>query len=191
MYFICDRLLGGFIGTAALRQFVSTIDYKNGRIILREKTKRNTRELRAELKGRIAAEIPFVLKMSHCMMARGGLNDKQGLTFFVDSGLASEAVISAPIQTLNYLGIPVPEKKIDPNGVGGGGGVWASGLFPIKTVSLGPLVQKNVKGEYGSCAPEEYWGSGFIIDAMISHQFLRRFSSWTLDFSEMKYIFEE
>ena len=104
--------LGGFIGTAALKQFLSTLDYKNGQLILREKTEQNSKKLHEELKDNIAAEIPFVLKATHMMMARGSLNGKQGLTFFVDSGLASLACFSAPIQTLEYAGIPVPETKI-------------------------------------------------------------------------------
>ncbi|MFQ5653064.1 MAG: aspartyl protease family protein, partial [bacterium] len=183
--------VGGFIGTAALRQFVSTIDYKNGNLILRERTEANIRKLRAEMANRVAAEVPFVLKATHLMMAKGSLNDKSGLTFFVDSGLASEACFAAPIQTLQYVGIQAPETKISEKGVGGGGGKWASGLFPIKTIGLGSLTQSNVKGEYGSRPPESYWAHGFIEDGLISHRFLRRYSSWTLDFSEMMYLFEK
>jgi hypothetical protein len=111
--------LGGFIGTAALKQFLSTLDYKNGRIILRERTEENPRKLREELKDEIAAELPFVLKATHMMMARGSLNGKHGLTFFVDSGLASLACFSAPKQTLEYTGIPVPETKIREGSIGG------------------------------------------------------------------------
>ena len=184
-------ILGGFIGTAALRQFLSTIDYKNGRLVLRERTKENAQHLREELKGRIAAEVPFVLSATHMMMARGSLNDKAGLTFFVDSGLASEACFTAPIQTLEYVGIPVPETKISEDSVGGGGGKWASGLFPIKTIGLGSLMQSEVKGGYGEQKQSFYWRLGFIQDGLISHRFLRQYSSWTLDFDAMKYIFEK
>ena len=36
-----------------------------------------------------------------------------------------------------------------------------------------------------------YWTmSGYIQDGLISHQFLRQYSSWTLDFDAMTYIFE-
>jgi hypothetical protein len=183
--------LGGFIGTAALKQFLSTLDYKNGRMILRERTEENMAKLKEELEGRIAAEVPFVLKATHFMMVRGSLNDKDGLTFFVDSGLASAACFSAPIQTLEYVGIPVPEKKVHEESIGGGGGKWASGVFPIETIGLGSLSQSNVMGEYGSRPPESYWSLGFIQDGLISHRFLRKYSSWTLDFDAMKYIFEK
>lgn len=183
--------LGGFIGTAALKQFLSTLDYKNGRLILRERTKKSVEKLKEELEGRIAAEVPFVLKATHFMMARGSLNGKDGLTFFVDSGLASMACFSAPIQTLEYVGIPVPEKKVHEDSIGGGGGKWASGAFPIKVIGLGPLSQSNVIGEYGSRPPGSYWSLGFIQDGLISHRFLRKYSSWTLDFDAMKFLFEK
>lgn len=184
------HILGGFIGTAALRQFLSTIDYENGRLILRERSEENSKKFRKEIKDRIASEVPFLLTATHMMMTRGSVNDRTGLTFFVDSGLASEACFSVPIQTLQYLGIPVPETKTEKDSVGGGGGKWASGSFPIKTIGLGSLKQSNVKGDYGAQAPESYWGHGFIQDGLISHQFLRQYSSWTLDFDAMKYIFE-
>lgn len=183
--------LGGFIGTAALKQFISTLDYKNSRLILRERTEEKAKKLRQELKDKIAGEIPFVLAVTHMMMARGSLNGKDGLTFFVDSGLASAACFSAPIQTLDYIGIQVPKKKIHEDSIGGGGGKWASGSFPIEAIGLGPLLQSNVIGEYGSRPPESYWSLGFIQDGLISHRFLRQYSSWTLDFDSMTYIFEK
>ena len=181
--------LGGFIGTAGLKQFLSTLDYKNGWLILREKTAENAQKLRKELEGKVAAEMPFVLKHTHMMMARGSLNGIKGLTFFVDSGLASSACFSAPAQTLEYAGIPIPETKVDESSVGGGGGQWASGTFPIESIGLGPLRQSHVTGEYGAMTPASYWSSGFIQDGLISHRFLRQYSSWTLDFDSMIFIF--
>jgi len=187
--------IGGAIGTAALRQFLSTIDYKNERLILRERTAANARKLRDELKGRIAGEMPFALAVTHMMMAKGSLNGKDGLTYFVDSGLAGDEKdqpsFTAPIQTLKYAGIPVPETKLSKDSIGGGGGAWASGAFSIEKLGMGNLVQTNVMGEYGSREPQTYWSMGFIQDGLISHRFLRQYSSWTLDFDSMTYIFEK
>jgi hypothetical protein len=140
--------------------------------------------------GRIAAEVPFVLYGTHMMMAGGRLNDKGGLTFFVDSGLASEASVTAPLQTLRHLGLAEPERQVAEGSVGGGGGAWASGSFDLETVALGSLTQSHLKGEYGARPPETYWQTGFIVDALISHRFLRQYSSWTLDFDAMTYLFE-
>ena len=157
---------------------------------MRERTKENERRVREEMAGRIAAEIPFALEATHAMLARGGLNGKNGLTFFVDSGRASEAALAAPRQTLEDMGIPIPETKLQ-EGPGGGGGAYASGLFPIKSLSLGPLEQKDLKGDYGARTPATYWAGGFIQDGLISHRFLRNYSSWTLDFDSRTYLFEK
>lgn len=182
--------IGGVLGTAVMRQFLGSVDYKNQRLVLRERSPENARELQLEMGNRVAAKIPFVLDQTHLMMARGNINDKEGLTFFMDSGLASHNMLTAPIQTLEYLGIPEPERTVNEESVGGGGGVWASGQFPVWSVALGPLVQTNATGEYGSRPPESYWSEFYIQDALLSHQFLRQYASWTLDFDNMTYIFE-
>jgi hypothetical protein len=127
------------------------------------------------------------------MMAKGQLNDKDDLTFFVDSGLADKegAAFIAPIQTLNYAGIPVPATEVR-EGIGGGGGTgYATGYFAIEKLGLGTCVQTDSLGEYGSNTPESYWALGFIRDGLISHNFLRQYDSWTMDFSEMVYYFAE
>jgi hypothetical protein len=180
--------IGGFIGTAALRQFLATVDYEQSQMILRERSDAGRKRLQADLAGKQLVEMPFALEATHMMMARGDLNDRPGLTFFVDSGLASEAAFSAPKQTLEYAGIAIPETKLRP-GPGGGGGAWASGLFPIRKLTLGDLTQTNLTGEYGSRTPTTYWEHGFIQDGLISHRFLRKYASWTIDFERMKFVF--
>jgi hypothetical protein len=185
--------IGGIFGTAFMREFLGTLDYKNERLILRERSSAGARKFRDSLKNRIAGEVPFALNATHIMLAKGSINGVDGLTFFVDSGLAMErAKFTAPIQTLNVLGILEPETKVDENSVGGGGGAFASGEFSVDSIGLGELVQKVTSyGEYGSSAPESYWAAGFIQDALISHRYLRQYSSWTLDFDNMTYIFEQ
>lgn len=158
-------------------------------MILRERTKSSANALREALADRVAAEVTFVLDLSHLMMVRGRLNDREGLTFFVDSGLDSEAVLAAPIQTLEYLGTPETETEVSEEAVGGGGVKFASGLFDLDLVGLGELVQHQVRGEYGALTPETYWARGYIQDGLISHRFLRRYASWTIDFDSMTFLF--
>jgi hypothetical protein len=189
-----DYTLGGIITTGVLKQFLSTIDYLNGQLILRPRTEGGKQALQQELEGQTVSEVPFTLALTHMMMARGKLNDQENLTFFVDSGLADEegAGFAAPIQTLNYVGIPVPETSVDPDDVGGLGGQYATGYFPIEALGLGSLTQKDLLGEYGSLTAESYWNpAGFIQDGLISHNFLRQYDSWTMDFSDMAYYFAE
>ena len=54
---------------------------------------------------------------------------------------------------------------------------------------MGELTQKDVKGEFGARPASSYWERGFIQDGLISHQFLRQYGSWTLDFDSMTYLF--
>lgn len=183
--------LSGIFGTALSRQFLTTLDYRKGRIVLRERSAENAKAFRDELGANLAAEVPFVLDATHLMMARGGLNGKEGLTWFMDSGLAAEAAFTAPIQTLSYTGIPVPETKMPQDGVGGGGGKWASGSFDIRSLSVGSLTQTGLRGEYGARPPDSYWAQGFIVDGLLSHKFLRKYGSWTMDFDSMTYLFEK
>ena len=49
------------------------------------------------------------------------------------------------------------------------------------------ISQKEIK-EYFSLKSEEM---GFIKDGLISHNFLRQYNSWTLDFTNMVYYFTE
>lgn len=183
--------IGGILGTNMLKQFLASMDYPNDQLVLRQRNESGKAQLQSEIKGKDHTEIPFFLHQTHHMVAKGSLNDKGDLIFFVDSGLASDAAFCAPIQTFEYAGIPIPETKIpDPeDSIGGGGeGLFPIGSFEIESLGLGSLIQVDVKGAFGAMQPDSYWNKGFIQDGLISHQFLREYS-WTLDFDEMKYIF--
>ncbi|MCX6562404.1 MAG: aspartyl protease family protein [Candidatus Aminicenantes bacterium] len=179
--------IGGIVGTGVLKQFLATMDYPGEQLVLRRADEEGRRDFRQATQGKAVVEAPFVLAMTHFIMARGSLDGKDGLTFFVDSGLASEAAFAAPAQTLKYAGVPIPETKVE-DGIGGGGGGFATGLFKIARLGLGPLVQENLKGEYGANPPESYWRLGFINDGIISHQFLKKYA-WTIDFARMTMTF--
>ncbi|MBN1284875.1 MAG: aspartyl protease family protein [Anaerolineae bacterium] len=177
----------GILTTSILEQFLGTIDYPSSRLILRPKTGAALAALQQQNAGKTVAEVPFYLAETHYMMVKGTLNGDDDLTFFVDSGLVDEGAMSAPIQTLEYLGIPVPETVFSTDNRGGGG-AYASGNFPIAVLGLGSLRQEGVLGEYGSMAPETYWEKGFIQDGLVSHRFLRRYA-WTIDFTNRMMIF--
>jgi hypothetical protein len=183
--------IGGILSTGVLKQFLSTFDYPGGRLVLRPPDAQGLAEFRREIAKSRATEVPFVLALSHFMMTRGRLDDVAPLTFFMDSGLASAAAFTGPAETLRFAGIPIPQTKVEPGGIGGGGGAgFATGLFPIKKLGLGSLVQENLKGEFGAFPPNGLWMLGFLNDGIISHQFLKRYA-WTIDFSAMRMIFVE
>jgi len=182
--------IGAIFGTGVLKQFLSTIDYPNHCLTLRPRKSSSVEAFMQENPGRRVTEIPFALHASHMMIAKGSINGVNDLSFFVDSGLDSPAAMTLPIQTLELLNIPIPETRIEEGTIGGGGGVYPSGLFGLDSIGLGPLIQEKMTGEYGSFTPQNYWGSGFILDGLISHQFLRHYS-WTLDFDDMRFLFVE
>jgi len=185
-----DRIIDGILGTGILKQFLSTLDYPGKQLILRERSAHGRKLFRQETGEKNTNPLHFALFNTHWMLAKGGVNDLQNLTFFVDSGLAHEAAFAAPCQTLEMAHIPLPETHIDEDSSGGGGGAWASGTFKVEQLGLGSLVQKHLLGEYGSRTPETYWQAGFIIDGLISHSFLKRYA-WTLDFDAMLMHFME
>jgi hypothetical protein len=183
-----DRPIEGIVGTAVLRQFLSTMDYPGGMLILRERSEEARRAFRAEVAGRVVEDVPFYIQSTHFLLTRGSLNGHDGLIFHVDSGLAGDPSFAAPEQTLEYVGIPVPEVEVRDDIVGGGGGGFATGAFPIEELGLGRLRQRDLVGSYGAQPPGSYRRLGFIQDGLVSHNFLKSYA-WTLDFDGMRMIF--
>jgi len=180
--------IGGIIGTGILKQFLSTVDYPRERLTLREREWDASSGLPEALVRSLVAEVPFYLEATHVILTHGSLNGYEGLLWHVDSGLAGEPSLAAPEQTLRYVGIPVPEVAVHEGVVGGGGGGFAVGQFDIATLGLGPLEQPDLAGSFGGQPPGSYRRFGFIMDGLISHNFLRRYA-WTLDFDRMKMVF--
>jgi hypothetical protein len=184
-------VLAGIFGTGFLRQFTSTVNYEEGQLILRERGAIAMENVRASLSGKEIVEIPFALDDTHYMFAQGNINGISSLNFFVDSGFAHENIgFTLPLQTLEYLGIPEPERKALDT-VGGGGGAWETGTFTVDSIGLGTLVQENEQGEYGAFPPQLVSDFGYFCDGLISHNFLRKYESWTLDFENMVYLFSK
>jgi hypothetical protein len=185
-----EYTIGGVIGTCVLKQFLSTVDYLRGELVLRPKD-RDYEVFLKQMEDKHIVKVPFVLAELHKMIIRGRLNDFNQLTFFVDCGLANKegAAFIAPTQTLTFVGIPIPEKT-NFDGMGGGEGTYATGLFPIQKLSMGPLVQEDLLGSYGPLTEEEYWTEEmyFIVDGIISHNLLKKYS-WTIDFNKMEMVF--
>jgi hypothetical protein len=179
--------LEGIVGTGVLRQFLATLDYPRDRLVLRPKA---ATAFESHSGSRVLDEVPFYLQSTHFLMAQGSLNGVDGLMFHVDSGLAGSAAFGAPRQTLEYVGIPVPDVAVHPGNVGGGGGGFTTGTFDIAELGLGGLRQADLLGSFGGLPPQSFMMLGFIEDGLISHNFLRRYAL-TLDFERMRMVFTE
>jgi hypothetical protein len=110
--------LDGCIGTNVLYQFLATIDYRAGELILRKKNSQNLKRFIAANDGKAVA-IPFWMAGDHFMVAWGQVNQTPPALFFVDSGLAGAGVKLAE-SSIKEAGIRLDESKATA-GEGGGG----------------------------------------------------------------------
>ncbi|MFC2166044.1 aspartyl protease family protein [Acidobacteriota bacterium] len=172
----------GVITTQALKEFLATVDYANKRMIFRERSKNGMKQFRASIKGKEIVEMPFVLNDSHFMFIRGSLNGTGGLSYFVDSGLAASMPFIGMDGLIEDMGLELTE-------IAGTEYSW----FKIDSLGIGDLIlSKPTQGLTGVIIEENpYWSFGFIWDGLISHQFLKNFGSWTIDFDSMTYVFEK
>jgi len=172
------------IGTGFLSRFLATLDYPQGRLLLRP---HGTAPPQVG-----AVEVPFALALTHLMVVTGSLVDRAGLTFLVDSGLRDEAgaAFTAPASTLAATGIPLPDTTPERGMSGAGDTTLELGRFDIARLGVGPLVQHDLAGLYGAF-PDELSGAatGFPIHGLVSHHFLRHYC-WTIDFAGMTMTFE-
>ncbi|NMS91085.1 tetratricopeptide repeat protein [Clostridioides difficile] len=185
----------GIIGTSVLKEFIPTIDYPSGQLILRPRDEVGRENLNKMLeKDKILQETPFTLSSTHFMFGKGSVNQKSNLNFFVDSGLAAGdgAGIILPKEIMDYLGIPIPELKKPAEGKGGmGGNNYKEGTFNLSSYGLGDLQLENGLGYFFTGAVLDYDENvGFVRDGLISHRYLKNYK-WSIDFDSMKMTFSK
>ena len=170
----------GVLTTQLLKQFLSTMDYDNSRITLRERTPESLAQVMATL-GDMPPPVqaPFYMTATHLMFAKGSLNGHEGINYFLDSGLAMSMPMIVVDETVELLGL-------ETNAIEGTSYYWTSieshglnGLTSGATQALGNVfVEDNF-----------FWQGGFMADALISHQYLWPLGSWTIDFDNRMYYF--
>ena len=167
----------GVLGTAILKQFLSTVDYENAEITLRPRM--NKDHLRDALGGREMVQMPFVMSATHLMFTKGQINGHKGLNMFVDSGLATSMPMIVVDETVELLGL-------EKNEIAGQPYYWSPldshGLDGLPRGATQALVNVFVESDMHS-------SQGFFLDALISHQYLWKLGSWTIDFDTMSYYF--
>ena len=169
----------GVLTTQILKQFLSTMDYDNRRITLRERTPEAHTEVMATFGDTPPVAAPFFMTGTHLMVAKGSLNGHEGINYFMDSGLAMSMPMIVVNETVELLGL-------ETNAIEGTDYFWVS----IESHGLDGLV-KGATQAMGNVFVEEdfFWRSGFMLDALISHQYLWPLGSWTIDFDGMRYYF--
>lgn len=169
----------GVLTTQILKQFLSTMDYDNRRITLRERTPEAHTEVMATFGDTPPVAAPFFMTGTHLMVAKGSLNGHEGINYFMDSGLAMSMPMILVDETVELLGL-------ETNAIEGTDYFWVS----IESHGLDGLV-KGATQAMGNVFVEDdfFWRSGFMLDALISHQYLWPLGSWTIDFDGMRYYF--
>ena len=167
----------GVLTTQLLKQFLSTMDYDNRRITLRERTP----EALAQVMTNFAnppLEAPFFMTTTHLMFAKGDLNGHE-INYFLDSGLAMSMPMIVVDETVELLGL-------ETNDIEGTPYYWTA----IESHGLNGLV-KGATQAMGNVFVEQdfFWQAGFMADALMSHQYLWPLGSWTIDFDNMTYYF--
>lgn len=167
----------GVLTTQLLKQFLSTMDYDNRRVTLRERTPEALAEVMTDFDAP-PLEAPFFMAATHLMYAKGDLNGHE-INYFMDSGLAMSMPMIVVDETVALLGL-------ETNDIEGTPYFWTS----IESHGLDGLV-KGPTQAMGNVFVEQdpFWQSGFMMDALMSHQYLWPLGSWTIDFDNMTYYF--
>ena len=151
----------------------------NRRITLRERTPDALAQVMATFGDTPPVEAPFFMTGTHLMVAKGSLNGHEGINYFMDSGLAMSMPMIVVDETVELLGLQT-------NAIDGTEYFWT----PIESHGLNGLV-KGATQAMGNVFVEDdfFWRSGFMMDALISHQYLWPLGSWTIDFDRRMYYF--
>lgn len=177
------RQVDGIIGTVLLYHFLATLDYTEGRLILRSRTKRNLNQIEQEALELRSIVVPFWMAGDHIMVAWGKVNNSQPMLFYVDTGLAGGGFM-CPESTLRKAGITLQKNPVS-EGIGGGGKIRVI-PFVVDELTLGDASEKKIRGLNTSDFHLEN-AFGFHIGGLISHGFFRHYAL-TLDFDGMRYF---
>ena len=168
----------GVLTTQILKQFLSTMDYDNRRITLRERSAEALAQVMEAFGDIPPVELPFFMSGTHLMFARGALNGHE-VNYFMDSGLAMSMPMIVVDETVELLGL-------ETNDIDGTEYYWTA----IESHGLAGL-DRGPTQALGNVFVEEdfFMRSGFMADALMSHQYLWPLGSWTIDFDNMAYYF--
>jgi hypothetical protein len=173
------RTYDGILGTTFLRQFLATIDYRHGELILRPRSA--SARFEADARSRGASIAAMWLVPDHMIFTRARVGTLEGL-FNVDTGgvgvgidLSSRSLQEAQI---------TPDTAHAQQFIGGGGAVRVV-PFTAPSVAIGTYEQHNVPGISSPGEPH----FPFAVAGRISHAFFRK-AVVTFDFAAMRLVIE-
>ncbi len=174
--------IDGVLGGQFLYHFLSTIDYRGKRLVLRPADDSSAFVAAASARG--ADALPMWLVGDHFIFARGHVNAGPDSLFNIDTGGAGIGVqLTRPALDAAHI---TPDMSHAQSFQGGGG--EAKAVPFTATVSLGKHSEPNVPGVF---FPEgdQFGIFPFTVAGTITHEFFKT-GALTFDFKAMRMIFE-
>ena len=169
----------GILGAALFAHFLTTLDYRNGQLILADRSASDAFERDAAAHG--DAVVPMWLVSDHFIFVQGRAGNGPLGLFNVDTGgtfgmqLTKAALDAADITV---------DSAHPQTGFGGGGKVTS---LPFKSsLTIGSYTVDNVDGEYFPNG-DQYGIFPFTVTGTVSHQFFRQ-AAVTFDFAAMRMV---
>jgi hypothetical protein len=174
--------IDGVLGTNVLYDFLSTIDYKNRKLVLRPKSDSAAFERAAAARG--ATIVPMLLVPDHFIFVRARAGNGPEALYNVDTGGGGIGVQLVKT-SLDEAGI-VPDATHSSSFHGGGGDAHAIPF--VADVTLGERTWRGLPGLYFDNG-DQYGIFPFAVAGTLSHELFKR-GALTFDFTAMRLVFE-
>jgi hypothetical protein len=168
------------MGTVLFYHFLTTLDYPDGRLVLRRRTAQNLERFEAA-GGSGSVTVPFWMAGTHFMVTPARLNGLEPTPLFVDTGLVG-AGVKLGRYAIRQAGVKLLEDQASESV--GGGGTFRSVPFILQSLALGAAQERDVRGVYEGPFPWEDT-FGFRLVGMVGHEFFRPYAL-TFDFDGMR-----
>ena len=178
------KRIDGIIGTTLFYQFLTTMDYPHGELVLRRKTPVSLKQFRATLSGKRLV-VPFWMASDHFMVGWGRVETLPPTLLFVDTGLVGAGVKLAE-SVIKEAGIKLEEDNASEGA--GGGGTLKIVPYTVRQLSFGDIKEENVRGLYDGPFPWENT-FGFHLAGMVGHDFFKPYAV-TFDFQNMQILLQ-
>ncbi len=173
--------IDGILGSALFTHFLTTLDYRNGWLILGDPGASNAFERDAAARG--DAIVPMWLVGDHYMFAQGRAGNGPVGLFNVDTGGTFGVQLTKAALDAANITVDAAHPLI---GTGGGGTVTS---LPFKTsLTIGTCTVDDLDGVYFPTG-DQYGIFPFTVTGTVSHEFFRK-TAVTFDFVAMRLVID-